>query len=166
METWPPFFRWDGSACAFPDALLIDYNEYPRYFWNHILGEVPAGYSLIHIFDHVLTGNEVNANLEHNKYLAGKGMYGLFTCSQNTVYVPSIFVQAIHANNLLRGLLVEKQAQLYQDVCANLPPLVEPSLPKAELRFALEDFTWAPLCTGSIQSFLSFRHLEMNRFFS
>ncbi|MDR3171879.1 MAG: hypothetical protein LBU17_09675 [Treponema sp.] len=189
----PRLYLWEGSSCCFPgirryfgaeekafcgkepvpgvlfqDALELDFNEYPNKIWGYVQGDVPRGYTLMHILGHVEINNQVRAELDINQYLRGKAIYGLFTSPANTVYVPNTFVAIINANPRLRGLLITKQQELYSSVCALVPPLVR-ILPHSEDGgWKFKSFDWAP-CSGrgaasaGIQDFLQYRNAMMGK---
>ncbi|MDR3342823.1 MAG: hypothetical protein LBT14_08580, partial [Treponema sp.] len=136
--------------------------------WEYILGEVPRGHALMHLLGHIEINNQVRAELDINKYLRGKAIYGLFTSPENTVYVPNAFVAIINTNPRLRGLLIAKQQELYGRVCAIVPPLVRILPFPEDGGWTFKSFEWAP-CSGrgtastSTQNFLKYRNATMER---
>jgi hypothetical protein len=180
----PRLYLWDGSACCIPgvrryvdaekgawrrghtvlkDALALDSNEYPRWIWATLLPERAAeleaqDYTIFHPLNHRVINAQVQASLEVNTYLQGRGLYGLFTSAANIVYMPNVFITLMNTNHWLRTLLFERQMELYGVVSALLPPQVDVHRGAGE--WNLRAFEWAP-CEGAeaawLPSFLAAR---------
>jgi hypothetical protein len=185
----PRLYLWDGSACCIPgvrryvdaekgawkrghagfrDALALDSNEYPRWIWATLLPECTAeleaqGYTIFHPLNHRVINGQVQASLEVNTYLQGRGLYGLFTSAANIVYMPHVFVTLLNSDHWLRTLLLERQAELYGVVSELLPPQVK--VRRSEGEWNLRAFEWAP-CEGAesawAQSFLATRRVKVD----
>jgi hypothetical protein len=181
-------YLWDGSSCCFPgvrrhanqektawkvgarvfrDALTLDFNEYPQRIWTALASDIGAqGYTLYHPLNHLVINAQIRASLEMNKYLQGKGLYGLFTAAANIVFVPTVFISLVNTNHWLRTLLIDRATELYGEVSALLPPLV--SLRRGEGEWNLRAFEWAP-CEGEdadastrLNAFLSARRAAVD----
>jgi hypothetical protein len=194
----PRLYLWGGSACCIPgvrryvdaekgawkrgrtvfkDALALDSNEYPRWIWATLLPERAAeleaqDYIIFHPLNHRVINAQVQASLEVNTYLQGRGLYGLFTSAANLVYAPNVLIALMNSNHWLRTLLLERQAELYGAVSAILPPQVR--VRRSEGEWNLRAFEWAP-CEGAggagdasgvasvrMQSFLAARRVKVD----
>jgi hypothetical protein len=171
----PRLYLWEDSACCFPgvrrylekeknawksgwkvfrDALALDFNEYPRWIWSALMPERSAeleaqGYVIFHPLNHKAINAQVQASLKVNKYLEGRGLYGLFTSAANMAYAPNVLIALMNTNHWLRTLFLERQAALYGSVSAILPPQV--SVRRGAGEWNLKAFEWAP-CEGAADS--------------
>jgi hypothetical protein len=176
----PGLYLWEGSACCFPgirrfegaeekeaytkkltnrrfpNALELDFNDYPKWIWDHVMGEILPRFSLVHSFSF----RNSPPSSGHNAYLPVKGVYGLFTCATNMVYVPNAVVTVISISEPLRALLAERQRELYGGVSALVPAQV--ALPPVKAGWDYKSFEWAP-CSGApdMGPFLSRRNAKM-----
>jgi hypothetical protein len=189
-------YLWEGSACCFPgvrryrgaaekdfflnkenappqtfpDALDLDFNDYPKELCANLLGdriEGIANYSLMHI----LSPSEINDQFwveAEDSPLREKGIYGLFTNPGNTIYAPNSMINTISKNKKLRGVLAERQLRLYH-VCNLVPEGVRIRTKRQErgAEWHIDRFEWAP-CFGaeaSLKRFLTYRRIKMERLF-
>lgn len=164
----PSLYLWEGSACCFPgvrrylneekgawqngpkvfkDALALDHDEYPRSVWSALMPRRAAEfegqrYGIFHPLNHKAINVQVDASLEVNTYLKGRGLYGLFTSAANIAYAPNVLIGLMNTEHWLRTLFVERQTALYASVGAILPPRVSVRRDKGE--WNLKAFEWAP----------------------
>jgi hypothetical protein len=175
----PGLYLWEGSACCFPgirrfegagekeaynrklgglfpNALELDFNDYPKWIWDHVMEAIPPHFSLVHLFSF----RDAPPGSGHNAYLPVKGVHGLFTCATNIVYVPNALVTVISISEPLRAILAERQRELYGSVSALVPAQV--ALPPVKAGWDYESFEWAP-CSGApdMGPFLSRRNAKM-----
>jgi hypothetical protein len=176
----PGLYLWEGSACCFPgirrfegadekdayskklanrrfpNALELDFNDYPKWIWDHVMGEIPPRFSLVHTFSF----RDAPPSSGHNAYLPVKGVHGLFTCATNMVYMPNSLVTVVSISEPLRALLARRQGELYGGVSALVPPQVP--LPQVKEGWDYESFQWAP-CSGAsdMGPFLRRRNAKM-----
>jgi hypothetical protein len=186
----PRLYLWEGAACCFPgvrryvdaekgawksgrkvfrDALALDFNEYPRWVWSALMPERSAaleaeGYGIFHPLNHKVINAQVQSSLEVNKYLHGRGLYGLFTSAVNMTYAPNVLISLMNTNHWLRTRFLERQAELYGPVSAILPPQV--SVRRGVGEWNLKAFEWAP-CEGAadsarVRAFLAARRARVN----
>ncbi|MDR2535145.1 MAG: hypothetical protein LBD29_03825, partial [Treponema sp.] len=195
----PQLYLWEGSSCcfpgvrryrgdlekaaytsrqntgegAFPDALVLDFNEYPKKLCTSILGDslsaVLHSYSLIHVLGHTAITNLMWIEAPENQYILDKGVYGLFTSPANTIYAPNSLLNTISLNPKLKSLLVERQLRLYRKVCTILPEGMKLYSDRRDRGEAwhIDRFEWAP-CFGadfSAKAFLAYRQETMNALF-
>jgi hypothetical protein len=177
----PNLYLWEGGPCCFPgirryegaeekeaynkklinrrfpNALELDFNEYPKQIWEHVMGALPQRFSLMHLFSF----RDAPPSSGHNAYLPVKGIHGLFTSAANMVYVPNALVTIISINEPLRALLAQRQQRLYGGICALVPATVP--LPRVEDQdWDYDSFDWAPCSAGpDMQPFLRRRNLKM-----
>jgi hypothetical protein len=176
----PNLYLWEGSPCCypgvrrfegaaekeaytkklqnrrFPNALELDFNDYPKLIWEHVMGEIPMRFSLMHLFSF----RDTRPSSGHNAYFPVKGIHGLFTSATNMAYVPNALVTMISINEPLRALLAQRQQQLYGDICALVPATVQ--MPRLKEDWDYDSFDWAP-CSGvpDMHPFLRYRNLKM-----
>jgi hypothetical protein len=159
------------SLCkqTFPDAAVIDWNGYPKKLWNYLSGERIHGYSLTHLLNPTKITTQFWADLSANTHLEDKGLYGLFTSPANTIYVPNSMLNFIGTIQKLKGLLVERELQLYQQVCRIVPPEVQVYTDRQYRNndWDIDRFEWAP-CFGagvSLEEFLNYREKTVESLF-
>ncbi|MDR1326645.1 MAG: hypothetical protein LBK00_11485 [Treponema sp.] len=186
----PRLYLWEDSACCFPgvrrcldaekgvwrrgrrvfrDALAVDYDEYPRWVWSALIPERAAEfegqrYAIFHPLNHKVINAQVEASLEENRYLDGRGLYGLFTSAANIAYAPAALIALMNTEHWLRTLFVERQAELYAPVSTMLPPRVRVRRSPGE--WNLKAFDWAP-CEGvadsaCVRAFLEARRVKLD----
>jgi hypothetical protein len=159
---------WQRGRKEFRDALALDCDEYPRWVWSALMPERAAAlerqrYTIFHPLNHKVINAQVEASLEENKYLDGRGLYGLFTSAANIAYAPSVLIALMNTDHWLRTLFVERQVQLYAAVGAILPPRV--SVRRGAGEWNLKAFDWPP-CEGvvdsaRVQAFLAARRAKL-----
>jgi hypothetical protein len=148
------------------DALALDFNEYPRWIWSALVPELTAEleaqhYAIFYPLNHKVINAQVQASLEVNTYLQGRGLYGIFTSAANIAYAPNVLITLMNTNHWLRTLFLERQAELYGSVSAILPPQV--SVRRGVGEWNLKAFEWAP-CEGDsaqVQAFLAARRAKV-----
>jgi hypothetical protein len=178
----PDLYLWEGSPCCFPgirryegatekqgytkklanrrfpNALELDFNEYPKRIWEHVMGEIPQRFSLMHL----ISFRDAPPGSGHNAFLPVKGIHGLFTSAANMAAVPNSLVTIISINDPLRSLLIQRLQRLYGSVCALVPAEVQLPRVKDDQDWDYDSFDWAP-CSGAadMQPFLRSRNLKM-----
>lgn len=151
------------------DALRLDDNSFPKHIWSFIFrGNMfqnfgPNGYSLAHLADHKDYKNRRDDEFDSIGSMPEKS-YGLYSCTSNTVYMPTTLLKLTDFNMQVRLLLLHKAQDLYGKFCNLLPPGFQLKTQKSP-EWHADNFDWCvPVGkNASLEKFFLFRVETFNR---
>ncbi|MDR0828163.1 MAG: hypothetical protein LBN33_09885 [Desulfovibrio sp.] len=146
-----------------PDAFRLDDNSFPKHIWSFIFrGKVfqnfgPEGYSLAHLADHKDYKNRRDDEFDAAGVTPGK-LYGLYSCTSNTIYMPTTLLKLTDFNKQARLLLLHKAQSLYGKFCNLLPPAFQLK-PQSLHDWHVDNFDWCePVgANAALDGFFQFR---------